>query len=167
MVGTPEYRIAGCVTEIHTGSIDPQRYPFAYQKTEEELLAEQPQIFEFLRTSFRVSIIGYLEKESGVKHILPPRPSKIHAFVRKADKHEIALFLTDPAFLHLLFGFQEHIKNMDELILAILRELTVQDLLTTDLLDGILHIYSLRTGNEYRRLKLLLARVEHLKNQVG
>ena len=54
---------------------------------------------------------------------------------------------------------------MDELLLAILRELATYNLLSNDLLDGILHLYSLRTGNEYLRLKLLLSRVERMKSQ--
>ena len=41
----------GIVYQVHTGSMDPVRYPFPYQKTEAELLAEQPQIFEFLKTA--------------------------------------------------------------------------------------------------------------------
>src|SRR5690349_14278413 len=50
------------VHQIKTGSMDPIRYPFPYQKTEEELLAEQPQIFEFLKTAFSCLTIGYQEK---------------------------------------------------------------------------------------------------------
>ncbi len=54
----------GIVHQIQTGSMDPVRYPFPYQKTEEELLKEQPQIFEFLKTTFSCLIIGYQEKGS-------------------------------------------------------------------------------------------------------
>ena len=48
----------GLVYQIQTGSMDPTRYPFAYQKTHEELRAEQPQIFEFLKTSFSCLCVG-------------------------------------------------------------------------------------------------------------
>ena len=51
-------KILGVVTTIATGSIDPTRTPYPYQKTEVELRAEQPQIFEFLRTIFTVTIVG-------------------------------------------------------------------------------------------------------------
>ena len=50
--------IFGIVTQIQTGSSDPIHYPFPYKKTEEELMAEQPQIFECLKTTFRVQIVG-------------------------------------------------------------------------------------------------------------
>ena len=42
-------RILGVVIQVQTGSMDPMRYPFPYQKTEDELRKEQPQIFEFLK----------------------------------------------------------------------------------------------------------------------
>ena len=41
----------GLVTGIETGSLDPLRTPVTYQKTEEELQQQQPQIFAFLKTS--------------------------------------------------------------------------------------------------------------------
>ena len=44
--------VFGIVHQVQTGSMDAVRYPFPYQKTEEELLKEQPQIFEFLKTTF-------------------------------------------------------------------------------------------------------------------
>ena len=40
--------IYAIVHQVQTGSMDPQRTPFTYQKTQEELMAEQPQIFAFL-----------------------------------------------------------------------------------------------------------------------
>ena len=55
--------IFGIVYKIETGSIDPIRQPFIYKKTEEELLKEQPQIFEFIRTTFSCLTIGYFEDE--------------------------------------------------------------------------------------------------------
>src|SRR5689334_4954716 len=56
-----EYSILGLVTGITTGSMDPVRYPFPYQKTEDELMAEQPQIFEFLKTTFKIQVVGYTQ----------------------------------------------------------------------------------------------------------
>ena len=54
--------IFGVVYQIQTGSMDPVRYPFPYQKTHEELLAQQPQIFEFLKTTFSCLSLGYQRK---------------------------------------------------------------------------------------------------------
>lgn len=72
--------IYAVVHHIQTGSMDPQRTPFTYQKTEEELLAEQPQIFAFLKTTFSCAILGYTHK-GAINYTVSPEPPKIHAFV--------------------------------------------------------------------------------------
>ena len=76
--------IFGIVHQVQTGSMDPVRYPFPYQKTEEELLKEQPQIFEFLKTTFSCIAIGYQEKSS-ISYLIAPEPPKIHAFIMHPD----------------------------------------------------------------------------------
>ncbi len=159
--------IMGTVTELQTGSMDPTRYPFPYKKTEEELLAQQPQIFEFLKTTFKVHIIGYIDKtptETGkagtICYLLPPKPSKIHAFVAETPQHITTQFFSKPDFLHLLFAFESQIPNLDELLLAILKHLASHQLLTDQLLEQFSSTFSLLSGNDYRRLKLFLRRIE-------
>ncbi|MFH1831183.1 MAG: hypothetical protein ABH827_00100, partial [bacterium] len=133
-----EYTVFGCVISIQTGSSDPMRYPFPYQKTEIELKQEQPQIFEFLRTIFKVQILGYqnLAQNSLTNQIdltnqhsqltqsklpnqflylLPPKPCKIHAFVQECPTQTCLNFFENPEFLHLLFAFQNQTGNLDEL----------------------------------------------------
>ena len=85
------YTHFGIVHQIQTGSMDPVRYPFAYQKTEEELLREQPQIFEFLKTTFSCVFMGYQEKGT-IFYQLPPEPPRIHAFVALANAHHYKHF---------------------------------------------------------------------------
>ncbi len=153
--------LLGTVSELSTGSMDPMRYPFPYKKTEEELKAEQPQIFEFLKTSFRVHIVGYQEKNSGkVNYLLPPKPAKIHGFVRECDATLAKRFFSQPEYLHLLFGFESQTGSLDELLLAILKHLKNAQLLDEKALDAFCKTFSLRTGNDYRRLKLFLQRVQ-------
>ena len=154
--------VLGIVCQVNTGSMDPMRYPFPYQKTEEELLEEQPQIFEFLKTTFKVQICGFLEKKAGSKilYILPTKPCKIHSFVEEAMIKTVANFFDEPNFLHLLFAFSSQIPNLDELLLAIFRQLSSQKLLTLEKMDSFCQTFSLLTGNDYRRLKLFLKRVD-------
>jgi len=83
-----ECTLFGIVAHITTGSTDPTRYPFPYQKTEAELLAEQPQIFEFLKTTFKIHLIGYRSKGS-FTYQLAPQPSTIHAFVHSTSEADI------------------------------------------------------------------------------
>jgi len=179
----------GVISQINTGTIDSSRYPFPYKKTEEELLSEQPQIFEFLRTTFRVQVIGYVDiskrpfldgknnstnfersellasKDERVQTIfyqIPPRPCKIHSFVANVSK-EIALnFFSKPDFMYLLFSFEKEISNLDELLLAILKQLADRSLLSETYVGEFYETLSLLVGNDYKRLKLFLKRANYL-----
>src|SRR5688500_18584413 len=84
-IETKNRTVFGIVHQVQTGSMDPVRYPFPYQKTEEELLREQPQIFEFLKTTFSCITIGYQEKRI-FSYLIAPEPPKIHSFVMHPDK---------------------------------------------------------------------------------
>ena len=110
----------GLVYQTQTGSMDPTRYPFPYQKTEQELLAEQPQIFEFLKTTFMSMTVGYLDHGHMV-HLLAPEPPHIHAFVQEASKEQSVSFFSNEQFLHLIFGAAAQPINVDELLLATLK----------------------------------------------
>ncbi len=151
----------GIVHQVQTGSMDPVRYPFTYQKTEQELLREQPQIFEFLKTTFSCLTVGYQEKGS-ICYLLAPEPPKIHSFVCFAPTELQKNFFSSEKYLHILFGLSSQIFNVDELILAILQQHATLNILTSEKLNKCMQTYSLLTGNDYRRIKLFLQRVEHM-----
>ena len=151
--------IFGIVHQVQTGSMDPVRYPFPYQKTEEELLKEQPQIFEFLKTTFSCATIGYQEKKS-ISYFIAPEPPKIHSFIAYPDIETSKVFFASSRYLHLLFSHSAQIFNIDELMLALLRQHQEINILTKEKINSFMQTYSLLTGNDYRRLKLFLQRVE-------
>ncbi|NDD53988.1 hypothetical protein EBZ39_08945 [bacterium] len=157
--------IIGVVTQAQTGSMDPARTPFAYQKTEEELLREQPQIFAFLRTTFTVQVCGHisLAEPERLVFAIPPTPPRIHAFISQSDGQLAKRFFSNAHFLDVLYGFSNVIPNVDELLLAILKNSKDQGLLTSALLEDVCHGFSLLTGNDYRRLKIFLGRVQQLQ----
>ncbi|KKP35897.1 MAG: HAS barrel-like protein [candidate division TM6 bacterium GW2011_GWF2_32_72] len=151
----------GIVHQINTGSIDPIRQPVAYQKTYEELVREQPQIFEFLRTTFSCLSVGYLERET-LYYLLAPEPPKIHSFVSLASTAEVKRFFSSERFLHVLFGASQEIFNLDELLLAILKNLSVQGVWGKPEIDLFVDTFSLISGNDYRRLRLFLQRAQFI-----
>lgn len=153
--------IFGIVYQIQTGSMDPVRYPFPYKKTEEELLKEQPQIFEFLKTTFSCITIGYQEKGT-INYLIAPEPPKIHAFVYHPNLETHKIFFSNMRYLHLLFMHSATIFNLDELILAILKSHAQYALLTPEKILLFMETYSLLIGNDYRRIKLFLQRAEPL-----
>lgn len=160
-VENKEQTILGIVTQIQTGSMDPIRYPFAYKKTEEELITEQPQIFEFLKTTFKVQITGYL-KENKIFYALPAKPCQIHAFISKTDTQTENYFFKNSDFMYLLFSFSNQIDNLDETLIAILSHLKNKNILKNDKIDDFCKTFSLLTGNDYRRLKLFLKRIQNI-----
>ena len=159
VIQTPERTVFGLVYYIQTGSRDPARIPYAYKKTEAELKQEQPQIFEFLHTIFSCITIGYLQN-SKLLYQLAPEPPKIHAFVAHAQKQQILEFFSHEQYLHLLFEFAHQFFSLDELLLALLKNLSDQEALTHDCLIKFIETFSLLTANDYRRLKLFLQRAQ-------
>ncbi|MEX0940182.1 MAG: hypothetical protein WDZ41_02390 [Candidatus Babeliales bacterium] len=151
----------GIVHQIQTGSMDPVRYPFAYQKSEEELLLEQPQIFEFLKTTFSCLIIGYRER-GNIIYQLAPEPPKIHSFITLLQKDLYKEFFSTHKYLHLLFSLSNQLFSLDELLLAILKQLKDHQILNEDYLEELIDQFCLLNGNDYRRLKLLLQRIEQI-----
>lgn len=153
----------GLVFQIQTGSMDPTRYPFPYQKTTQELLNEQPQIFAFLKTTFSCITAGYAQQDN-ISYLLPPHPPHIHAFVTSASEDAYRTFFSGEQYLHLLFtlssvgGF-----NIDELLLSIFKHLMQLGLLPHDRLTSLMHVYLLLTNNDYRRMKLFLQRLERMR----
>ena len=153
--------ILGIVHQVQTGSMDSSRHPFPFQKTEEELRLEQPQIFEFLKTTFTCLTVGYQEKGKFF-YLLAPTPPKIHAFVSEAPPDIAAQFFSKDQYLHLLFGASGQLYNLDELLLAILRERLIGRPISPERLEQFMHTYALLAGNDYRRLKLFLQRAESI-----
>lgn len=156
----------GIVHNVQTGSMDPVRYPFAYKKSYEQLMQEQPQIFEFLKTTFTALPLGYKKKgaraHNSIVYQIPPEPPTIHMFVKPASAHDYQQFFNDPSYLHVLFGLSTQIATIDELLLAVLQQLRQQSLLTPATLTMYVETYSLLIGDEYRRLKRFLQRTERL-----
>lgn len=147
------------VISIQTGSSDPSRSPIPYQKTEEELRAEQPQIFAFLKTTFTAIPLGYFDK-GRIRYQLPPQPPKIHSFVQPATLDLAKQFFAHPQYMHVLFGLSNQILYMDELLLALLEQQASIGLLSPERVTSIIETISLLTGNDYRRLKLFLQRAQ-------
>jgi hypothetical protein len=154
--------IFGIVYQIETGSMEPGRYPFPYQKTHEQLLAEQPQIFEFLKTTFSCISLGYADKGK-IYYLTPPEPPLIHSFIAPSLPEQSRLFFAHNSYLNLLFGAANLVPSMDELLLALLKgKNTLNPLKNGSFLNDFIENYNLLIGNDYRRLKLFLERIEGL-----
>jgi len=113
-----EMPVVGIVFNVFTHSIEPNRRPTAYGKTEEELRLEQPQIFELLRTEFQALVIGYLDGDEAVQ-ILPPQPARIHSFVYLCPDQQVRAFTRTDDYLRSILNTSK--IPTDELVVAVLR----------------------------------------------
>ncbi|HEV2916554.1 MAG TPA: hypothetical protein VGW78_02305 [Candidatus Babeliales bacterium] len=154
-----QYPLIGVVHQIRIGSSDPGRIPFAYQKTPEELQSEQPHIFNFLKTTVSILILGYIEKKV-ITYTIAPRPAPIHAFVQLAPPDILTQFFSEIDFMHCLFGIHSSISGIDELLCAMLHvylhylnKMTIRD---------ILYAYMLLIGGDYKRIRILARRITSL-----
>ena len=157
-VQSGDREIIGVVYGIETGSSDSSRVPQTYQKTEEELRREQPQIFSLLRTKVACLTLGY-RQNGHIQYALAPQPPKIHAFVASVDSAESVEFLGKSLFLHTLFSCESMVDNLDELLVALVRECADKQILDALMIGEFVKTFSLLSGNDYRRLKLFLTRV--------
>lgn len=160
-IETNNRTLFGIVHQIQTGSLDPIRYPVTYQKTEEELVRDQPQIFEFLKTTFSCLTVGY-KFQGTIYYQLAPEPPKIHAFVAPADPEHLHEFFSQEQYLPVLFGLSNQLFNLDELLLALIKNVQDQDLPNAVNIQHFIQQLSLHFGNDYRRLKLFLQRLQPL-----
>jgi hypothetical protein len=150
----------GIVYAVQTGSSDAGRYPFTFQKTQEELRAEQPQIFEFLQTTFSCLIVGFVENDALI-YQMGPEPAKMHAFVNHATLAQTRSFFSSSLYLHLIFNSPE-ITIGDELLLSLLKTKKDLGLLTQESFLAFIETISLASGDDYRKLKILMTRAHPL-----
>ena len=148
----------------NTASLEPNRRPSALGfADEDELRAQQPQIFELLRTEFSGLLIAYSPGDGkSLRRHLPPKPPRIHSRVYLCDDGEVRALTEDLSFLRgLLLPSGGALGGVptDELVAACLRgarEAQVND-----------HAFLLRAGKtlatllaeDYDRLQAILKSV--------
>ena len=157
------YPLYAIVTSINTGPRDQHRTPMALQKTQEELRREYPHIFHLLHTRFTAVIIGHYANNSYI-YQAAPHPSQMHTFIQPASSSEYHAILSHEAYISLLFHASELDASIDELMLAIIRHMQSHNALSKERIKRIIDTFSMLINNDYRRLKLLLQRIEHLRN---
>ena len=110
----------------NTASLEPNRRPSALGfADEDELRAQQPQIFELLRTEFSGLLIAYAPGDGKwLRRHLPPKPPRIHSRVYLCDPDEVRALTGDLSFLRALLlpsgGALAGVPT-DELVAACLR----------------------------------------------
>lgn len=156
------YTLYGCITNITTGSSDPLRKPFAYQKTEAELAQEQPQIFAFLQTTFTITLLGYCKTNAPMSYLLPPQPPRLHNFIEYASVDEVRAFFANPEFLNLFCMPAEQGINLNELLLALMRYLRETASFDDGFIQSLCQYRSMMHTFDYKELKLFMQRLQKI-----
>jgi hypothetical protein len=114
----------GVVFHAEIGASEYGRPLTALGLTEDELLAEQPQLFELLATRFSAALIGWSGADGAFHAGLPPRPPRPHAQVFAASQSDQRSLGGDLSWLRpLVVGERVPAGLSDELTVAALRRL--------------------------------------------
>jgi len=160
LVKTNDQNIWGIVYDVKTQPSDPLRVPQAMGLSEQELLKEHPQIFNFLQTKFSAIITGY--SLSPIFYQLSPFAPRIHSFITKASVEEERIFFSDINYLHLLFENSSIIPNFNELIMAIISRKQDIGLIDNQTVGNFIDLISKLYGNDFNKMNILLKRIDNL-----
>lgn len=113
------------VAQAHTAGIDPGRLPVARgadAADEAEIYDRNPELPQLLRTHFTALVVGYRDGNGAgvVRHQLPPRPPRVHAFVHGATEAEVAEFTAELGYIDASLRLQTA-APVDELVSAAIR----------------------------------------------
>ena len=119
--GDGEVELYAVVHNASTGSIDPGRRFTALgqeEATEEDVYRSHPELAQLLRTDFEALVVGH-RIDGTLRQHLPPRPARMHSFVRLASEEELREFTTTLGFLPILANAP--VSTRDDAMAACLR----------------------------------------------
>jgi hypothetical protein len=151
----------GIVYNTVTSGIEPGRRPVARGKdeaSEDGIYRSSPQLLKLMRTEFSSLVAGYRE-EDRIFHYLPPRPARIHSFVRECGDDEIREFSRSFDFLNIIINSGISVP-VEEVVAASLRRMSrVYDEPQQFLIAAGKELAVLM-GSEYNRLKSILGKIK-------
>lgn len=89
------------VSHVTHESVDPSRRAIPLGRTWEELVAEQPQVFDLLQTSFEAICVAHA-RGGVISPFLPPSPPRVHDFVSVCSDDEVRALTDDLTFVRTL-----------------------------------------------------------------
>ena len=152
----------GLVSHVEVGSVEPHRQAVAFGKTEEELRREMPQVLALLRTTFRAQVLAYRDARGALHQTLPPHPPGLHDFVTACTPDDVCALGAPYDFLRTLVQSPDPAVPVDDLVVAVLRQVHAAHLGGPDgraaLLDAARTLSRL-LRDDHERLQSILRRV--------
>lgn len=113
----------GVVCQVEQGSLMPRRRAVAFGMSSDELQRERPHVMALLQTSFHALPVAYREANGRIRQTLPPHPAGIHAAVALCADEDINAIAPPYDFLRILVGAPDTVFSIDDLLVAVLREM--------------------------------------------
>jgi hypothetical protein len=153
----------GVITEMVTESVDAQRTPFAFKKTDAELRREQPQIFSFIQTICTIVIVWHEKAETKLKFntLSIPTPAPLHTWAHTTDTNLLRLVITNR---FLLDALSDRIspEAIDDCIIALVTEAALNNSLSKTELVTFIESYSQELNHSLKRAQRFLQHMEML-----
>lgn len=114
----------GVVFHAETGAIEPGRPLSALGLTEDELLRDQPQLYELLATRFSAALIGWQDSAGKFRSGVPPRPPRPHSHACFCTEADLKVLGSELGWMRgIVKGERVPAGLADELTIAMLRRL--------------------------------------------
>lgn len=160
MTTSEQYVLYGVVYSSKTESLDPMHTMHVYKKTEEEMRKEYPHLFDFLKTTFEVLVLGY-QKEEQIFYRRSPFPARLYSFVSLLDRERLRNFFLKPDFLDRLTREQSSMSHYEELLLTLILQQKKLGLLTDQHITKYVCEYGHATQARYNELQNFIEKVEN------
>jgi hypothetical protein len=154
-------KIFAVVVASSIASTDSSRITMLYQKTEQELLRDQPQLMHFIRSSFTCAIVAF--EESGKWYYqLPTAPPQLHSFVHTATPAQLVNLTATSHYLNVLAKTIPAQIESEEVWVAIASHLAAHKLLSrASATNFIQHAWEKAEGN-YQSVRRFSQRIEQI-----
>ncbi|MCX8125876.1 MAG: hypothetical protein N3E40_01855, partial [Dehalococcoidia bacterium] len=152
--------IYGIVASASTHSLDPGRRIIArgeHEATDEAVFNNNPQLARLMVTDF-VAIVAGHRVNGAVRHYLPPRPARIHAFVHACSPEEAREFATSLDFIDLIMTTSGDFA-VDEVVAASIRHLAPVQPDPQDFLVRAGKHLTILLSEQFQRLNSILKRL--------
>ncbi len=153
--------IYGIVAGASTHALDSGRRIIArgeHEETDEAVFAANPQLARLLVTDFTAIVAGH-KSDGTVRHYLPPRPARIHAFVHTCLADEARQFAASLDFIDLIAAARRDFA-VDEVVAACLRRLAAVQTDPQDFLVRAGKHLTVLMSEEFQRLNSILKRLK-------
>jgi|GEM_PF-5756644 len=154
-----QYTTYGVVYDSKTETLDPMHSVHVYKKTEEEMCKEYPHLFDFLKTTCNVFVLGY-EQSGHIFYTRAPFPVRLYSFVSLANIDETRNFFSNQHNMSRLTHEKNILPRCEDILFALIVQQKQLGLLSLERLTFYASQYEITTQATYQQLQYFIERIE-------